>query len=186
MIRTISGKVTYHTAKGVIVDVHDVGYLVAVPLRNLPQSGEQVTLFIHHHVREDAQTLYGFNTLQELELFERLIDVSSIGPKSALGILSVATADEIAQAVETGDETFFTRVPGLGKKSALKILIELKGKLVISDSLIFNDSRRELIEALEMLGYQSKDVEPIIRDLPTDLKDTQSQLTWILKSLTKR
>ena len=186
MIRSLSGSVSYHTPKGVIVDVHGVGYLVAVPLRSLPRVGSDVMLFIHHHIREDTQALYGFQTLHELELFERLLEVNSIGPKSALGILSVATSDEIAKAVESGDQSFFTRVPGLGKKSALKILVELKGKLLTSGEAEFQNSHHELIEALESLGYQARDVEPIARDIPSDLTDLQSQLTWVLKNLIKR
>ena len=184
MIRTIDGVLTYHTSKGVIINVSGIGYLVAVPLRSLPRAGDMVTLFIHHHIREDAQTLYGFQTLNELELFERFLDVSSIGPKSALAILSVANADEIAQAVELADETFFTRVPGLGKKSALKILLELKGKLIV-DSLdgSLANTHRELIEALESLGYATKDLQATMKQLPPELIDLQSQLTWVLKNL---
>ena len=186
MIRTLTGKITHHTSKGIVVDVHDVGYLVAVPLRTLPEVGNQVTLFIHHHIREDQQSLYGFQTLPELELFERLIDVSSIGPKSALAILSMATADEIAQAVENGDQVFFTRVPGLGKKSTLKIMVELKGKLVTSDMAALQNSHQELIDALTSLGYAAKDLQVVVKELPSDLADTQSQLTWVLKNLIKR
>jgi len=183
MIRTLRATITYHVAGGVIADVAGVGYLVSVPLRSLPRVGDEVMLFTHHHIREDSQDLYGFTTLEELALFERLLDVSSIGPKSAMAVLAMASANDVAQAIEAEDTGFFSRIPGLGKKSALKIILELKGKLVSAGN--GSSHQQELAEALRSLGYRDDAIAEALRSLPTDITDTQAALTWVLPRIGK-
>jgi len=111
MIRTLRATITYHVAGGVIADVAGVGYLVSVPLRSLPRVGDEVMLFTHHHIREDSQDLYGFTTLEELALFERLLDVSSIGPKSAMAVLAMASANDVAASPAPMIRTPMSRGP---------------------------------------------------------------------------
>ena len=181
MIRSLAGTVSYHVPGGIILEVGGIGYLVAVPLRSTPLTGASVTLFTHHHVREQDQSLYGFTTLAELVAFEQLLAVSGIGPKSALTVLSVATPVELEKAIDADDVGFFAAVPGIGKKTAAKIIVELKGKLASTESL----GSSELRNALNSLGYNSRDVEPLLRTLPADLTDTQTQLRWLLKQFSK-
>ena len=182
MIRTLIGQVTHHLGAGIILDVHGVGYFVAVPLRALPAVGAELQLFTHHHIREQEQSLYGFSSLDELQLFEQLLTVSGIGPKSALTVLSVATPADIAHALDTENVAFFSAVPGLGKKSAAKIIVELKGKIAPAASSVGSD----LVSALTALGYRSQDVQPLLRELPPHLETTQEQLAWFLKELSRR
>lgn len=182
MIRTLRATITYHVAGGVIADVHGVGYLVSVPIRSLPRVGDEVLLFIHHHIRDVSQDLYGFQTMEELALFERLLDVPSIGPKSALSILSVANAADIARAIEAEDTSFFKSISGVGNKSALKIIVELKGKLAPSTDTL-PSHQRELADALRSLGYRDDAIGETVRNLPPDITSTQAALTWALKQL---
>ena len=181
MIRSLTGTVTYHVTSGVILTVAGVGYLVAVPLRSLPTIGANVTLFTHHHVREQEQSLYGFSSLDELAAFEQLLAVSGIGPKSALTVLSVATPADLEKAIDADDVGFFAAVPGIGKKTAAKIIVELKGKLASVES----SGSSELRDALASLGYVPRDVEPLLRTMPANLSDTQAQLSWLLKQFSK-
>ncbi len=183
MIRSLSGTVTDHVRDGLILEVAGVGYLVSIPLRSLPAVGSTVRLYTHHHVREQEQALYGFSTLAELASFESLLAVSGIGPKSALAILTIASSGQLEGAIETDDVGFFASVPGIGKKTAARIIVELKGKLLApSDSPGLSDLRA----ALESLGYAPRDVEPLTRTLPADLIDIQDQLGWILRQLGQR
>jgi Holliday junction DNA helicase RuvA len=181
MIRSLGGTVTHHVATGIILDVRGVGYLVAVPLRTVPPIGSSVQLFTHHHVREQAQSLYGFEMLDELETFESLLEVPSIGPKSALAILSLASAEQIRAAVDREDTAFFASVPGIGKKSAASIIVALTGKL--APSLAGSSPRGQLTEALTALGYTSRDLDPVLRELPSELVTIEAQIRWVLAHL---
>lgn len=132
MIRALRGAVFDCSDGQVVIDVGGVGYQVFIPdsaLSQLPSVGEETSLYIHTHVREDAIQLYGFPTQRELWMFETLISVSGIGPRLGLAVLSHLTPDQIAQAVLAGEARPFTRVPGVGKKTAARMLLELKDKL---------------------------------------------------------
>lgn len=182
MIRSLTGTIAHQLPTGVIVDVAGVGYLVAVPLRVNPTLHSVVTLFTHHHVREQEQSLYGFLTLDELAAFESLLAVSGIGPKSALAILSIASADQLTKALETDDVSFFASIPGSGKKTAAKIIVELKGKLAPAST----SGSTELRDALAALGYGPRDLGPLLQVLPPELTETRLQLNWILRQLGQR
>lgn len=179
MIRTLTGTITYVLSQGVIIDVQGVGYLVTVPTRLAPAIGSTVTVWTHHHVREQEQSLYGFASPSELAAFEQLLAVPSIGPKSALAILSTATTAELDRAIAVDDLSFFASVPGIGKKTAAKIIVELKGKLAVGGE----GGSSELRSALEGLGYSLRDVEPLLRRLPEALVETPAQLSWLLREL---
>ena len=132
MIGRLSGLLLDKNPAQLIVDCNGVGYEVGVPMStfyNLPATGERVTLLTHMVVREDAQLLYGFGTTQERELFRELIKISGIGARTALAILSGMSVNDLAQAVTLQEVGRLTRVPGIGKKTAERLLLELKGKL---------------------------------------------------------
>ena len=132
MIGRLHGKLIEKTPPQVLVDVGGVGYEVDVPMStfcNLPAEGSEITLLTHFIVREDAQLLYGFATAAERQTFRALIRISGVGPRIALAVLSGMSTQDLADAVEQGNATLLTRVPGIGKKTADRLVLELKGKL---------------------------------------------------------
>ena len=167
MIGYLTGTVQAVSEKDMVVLVSGVGYKVLAPLPLLlaNKKGREVSLHIHTHVREDSLCLYGFDKETELELFERLINVSGIGPKSALAMLSVHSPASVAEAVERGDAILLSHTPGIGKKTAEKIIIELKGKLAHLQGVAKSDSFFEVRLALEALGYSSKEVHDVLQKL---------------------
>lgn len=130
MIDYLRGRVAHVETEYVVLDVHDVGYRVFTPNPyGIARSEETVQLFIHYHVREDATQLFGFPTREEQSLFRRLLDVSGIGPKVALGVLSGGTPDTIAAAIRQENVHFLTKLPGIGRKTAQRMILDLKDKL---------------------------------------------------------
>lgn len=185
MIRTVSGSVTYLGPQQVVVEAHGVGYLVMIADRSMKPVGSEVRFFTYHHMREDGQSLYGFDTMEELELFEQLITVPSIGPKLAMAILSVATPSEVRSAVGGDNAGFFQAIPGVGKKSALKIIIELKGKLTGQAGAAVPTGGLALADALAGLGYAPAEIQHVIGRVPADLTD-EAQVSWALRELAQR
>lgn len=185
MIRTIAGTVTLKDPQGIVIETGGIGYLVSVPNRSVRELGKQVRLVTYHHIKEDGQALYGFETTGELSLFEQLITVSSIGPKLALSILSVATPDDIVAAVSTDNVGFFQAISGIGKKSALKIIIELKGKLTGEASSAIPSGGLLLADALAGLGYGTPEIQHVLQRVPTGLGD-EEQVAWALRELATR
>lgn len=184
MIGYLTGTAHTVSEKEVIVLVGGVGYKVLAPLPALlaQTPGKEVSLHIHTHVREDQLTLYGFEQHTELELFERLINVSGIGPKSALAMLSVHSPASVAEAVERGDASLLSHTPGIGKKTAEKIILELKGKLAHLQDANKTDSFFEVRLALEALGYSPKEVHDVLQKLnPLE----QNTSTLIKEALSK-
>jgi holliday junction DNA helicase RuvA len=192
MIAVLRGSISEKTPSRVIVDVAGVGYDVLVPLSTfyvLGEPGAAVTLRIHTHVREDVIALYGFMTRLEQDLFERLIAISGVGPKLALAVLSGIEPAELIRAIRTQDVARMTRIPGIGKKTAERIGLELKDRLPASLEIVepapsastaADQLRDDLLSALVNLGYQrpvaEKAVEKALRAHPearfeTALKD---------------
>jgi Holliday junction DNA helicase RuvA len=166
MIAKLTGRLVEKQATRLVVDVHGVGYDVQVPLStfyHLPEPGADVTLRIHTHVREDALSLFGFATALELRLFERLIGISGIGPKLALAVLSGIDPADLVRAVQAGDVGRLTLIPGVGKKTAERIGLELKDRLSqqLATELGVDGAapaggtalRADLVSALLNLGY---------------------------------
>ena len=166
MIARLTGRLVEKQATRLVVDVHGVGYDVQVPLStfyHLPEPGAEVTLRIHTHVREDALSLFGFGTALELRLFERLIGISGIGPKLALAVLSGIEPADLIRAVQAGDVGRLTLIPGVGKKTAERIGLELKDRLTqqlatelgVDGSALPGEAtlRADLVSALLNLGY---------------------------------
>lgn len=179
MIASLTGMVTHREISWLILDVQGVGYQVYIPARLSAPQGARITLFCSHQVREDSETLYGFESLAERSLFELLITVSGVGPKSALAIVSTSAPDRVHDAIYRADTTLFEATPGIGKKVAAKIIVELKGKLAESSSV----GHEDLVTALEGLGYRRPEILSTIRELPTHLVDTAEQVRWALARL---
>lgn len=185
MIDFLRGKPVVVETDYVVLDVRDVGYRVfcANPYAFAGKSDQTVQLFIHYHVREDAVLLYGFATREEQTLFRKLLDVTGIGPRVAIGILSGGTPERIVSAIQSDDLTFLTRLPGIGKKTAQRILLDLKDKLEgIGGPVVLGDEGggpalqtggaegaaaawREAKEALMALGYTDAETERAWRDI---------------------
>jgi holliday junction DNA helicase RuvA len=185
MIGFLRGTVQQLQDNSLIVDVSGVGYKVYSPLSLLLslKESDPVSLHVHTHVKEDQLNLFGFNDANDLFLFEKLISVSGIGPRSALAMLSVSTPSSIADAVERGDAAALSHTPGIGKKTAEKIIIELKGKLTHLVGKKEDDMSYEARLALEALGYSSKEIHTALQDIKTEGKSTSSIIKEALTQL---
>jgi Holliday junction DNA helicase RuvA len=176
MIARLSGILLEKNPPYLVIDVNGVGYEVEAPLgvfSDLPENGKQVAILIHHHFSQDSQTLYGFASLGERELFRKLLKISGIGAKMALNILSGASGEELARHVSTADVAALTRLPGIGKKTAERIIMELRDKLegvnILSGGStlaggvpISTDPASEASHALTSLGYKPAEVSRMI------------------------
>lgn len=185
MIGYLSGTVLTTKENSLILDVSGVGYKVLSPLPVILSTGtgEKLSLFIHTHVREDQITLFGFKDEVDLFVFEKLTSVSGIGPKSALAMLSVHSPASIAQAVEQADAESLSHTPGIGKKTAEKIILELKGKFSHLLTTTENEATYEVRLALETLGYSPKEIHATLQKLSTDNKSTTILLKEALGAL---
>jgi holliday junction DNA helicase RuvA len=167
-----------------------VGYVLDVPMStfyNLPALNEKVALLTHFVVREDAQILFGFATAQEREAFRQLIKISGVGPRTALSILSGMSVADLAQAVTLQDAGRLTKVPGIGKKTAERLLLELKGKLgadIGAGSVVHNDAQNDILQALVSLGYSHKEASLALKALPKDVGVSEG-IKLALKALAK-
>jgi len=174
MIGRLTGTLAQKSPPQVLIDVNGVGYEVDVPMSsfyNLPGLGERVTLLTHFIVREDAQLLFGFLTAEERATFRQLIKISGIGPRMALGLLSGLSVAELTQAVAQQQAARLVKVPGIGKKTAERLLLELKGKLAPdlgqAGAAVASDAQVDISQALIALGYSEKDAAAALKLLPT-------------------
>ena len=191
MIGRLSGTLAEKSPPQLLVDCQGVGYEVDVPMStfyNLPALGERVTLLTHLVVREDAQLLYGFLTAAERATFRELIRISGIGPRTALSVLSGLSVDELAQAVAQQQALRLTKVPGIGKKTAERLLLELKGKLApdlgAPGAAAASDAQADIVQALMALGYNERDAAAALKALPPDV-GVADGIKQALKSLSK-
>jgi Holliday junction DNA helicase RuvA len=178
MIGRLSGTLAEKNPPQLLVDVGGVGYEVDVPMStfyNLPHLGERVTLLTHFIVREDAQLLYGFLTASERAAFREVIRISGVGPRTALSILSGLSVSELAQAVTAQDSKRLVKVPGIGKKTAERLLLELKGRLgadlplVAASGAAGAESHADISQALMALGYNEKEADAALKVLPPNV-----------------
>jgi Holliday junction DNA helicase RuvA len=168
MIGRLHGKLAAKNPPQVLVDVAGVGYELDVPMSTfygLPATGEPVTLYTHLVVREDAHTLYGFATLEERATFRQLIRISGVGARTALSVLSGLSVSDLAQAIATQDAARLTRIPGIGRKTAERLLLELKGKLTEASIGPAREQGADVLDALLALGYSDKEAHAAIRGL---------------------
>ncbi len=190
MIGRLSGILFDKNPAQLLVDCNGVGYEVSVPMStfyNLPHTGDKVTLLTHMVVREDAQLLYGFGTDQERELFRQLIKISGVGARTALAILSGMSVTDLAQAVTLQEAGRLTKVPGIGKKTAERLLLELKGKLGADLGVapgVAHDSSNDVLNALLALGYSDKEAALAIKQVPAG-SSVSDGIRHALKALSK-
>jgi len=174
MIASLNGKLEALGSDWAVINVGGIGFQVHMPtstLSTLGTIGEEVRLHTHLHVREDNATLYGFASAEELQLFQTLIGVSGIGPKLALSILSAMAVDKLTMAIATGNTHLLTEVPGIGKKTAERLILELKDKIgarwVITPGARLVQENTEVVAALTSLGYSVAEASRAVASLPS-------------------
>ena len=199
MIARLSGILLDKTPPLMVIDVNGVGYEVEAPsgvFSDLPENGKQVAIVIHHHFSQDSQTLYGFVSLGEREVFRKLLKISGIGAKIALAILSGASGEELARYVASGDVASLTRVPGIGKKTAERIIMELRDKLTdISMTSgsggapggvpVSTDPVTEASHALTSLGYKPAEVSRMVSAVAGPDMDAETIIRKALQTRVK-
>lgn len=175
MIASITGRLRRKATDYLIIDVAGVGYQVQVPLStyySIPDNGEEVSLHIHTLLREDSLSLFGFLTQEEKDMFLLLMGVSGIGPKLALAILSSLPVAELSRAIQAADDSTLRAIPGIGKKTAARMVLELKDKIALtmpiiaaptSTSAVLSDDCEDVISALVNLGYKKSQAEEAVR-----------------------
>jgi Holliday junction DNA helicase RuvA len=179
MIGRLVGKIVEKGSDGALVDVHGIGYQVELPLSTLagmPPVGETVTLSIHTHVREDDIRLFGFNGTPDRTAFRTMIRVSGVGPKLALAVLGGLSGNQLAEVIQNTDITRLCAIPGIGKKTAERMILELGGKLKLEKDGKVNTAEGvfdELASALRNLGFKSARVEQVLSDIRSDDAEEQ-------------
>jgi len=191
MIGRITGTLAQKSPPQVLVDAQGVGYEIDVPMStfyNLPAVGAQVSLLTHFVVREDAQQLFGFLTPAERGTFRELLKISGVGPRTALSILSGLGVDELAQAVSRQDAARLVKVPGIGRKTAERLLLELKGRigaeLAPQTAAAQDDAQADIVQALVALGYNDREARAALKALP-DQVGVSEGIKLALKALNR-
>ncbi len=201
MIAFVKGQLEDISEENAVIDVGNMGINVKISARTaslLPGMGKTVKLFTYTLVREDTFNLYGFLTRDDLDIFKKLITVNGIGPKGGLAILSVLSADELRFAVLSGDSAAIARAPGVGKKTAERVILDLKDKISLEDTLVHKEmqtskdeaasvdgrARTEAVEALTALGYSSSEALRAVKSVPEgESMDVETLLKQALKNL---
>ncbi len=190
MFAKIKGKIEYIKDNYIVVDVNGIGYKIfATPYALGKLAGQkEVDFFIHTYVREDTLALYGFLSSEELEMFELLISISGIGPKAGLGILTVATPRTIKTAILNEDSSILTRVSGVGKKTAERVILELKNKIADMPESEKKGAVSDLdaIEALTGMGYSGTEAREALKSVSKDIKEVGERIKMALKNLGKK
>ncbi len=191
MIGRISGILLEKNPPQLLVDCQGVGYEVDVPMStfyNLPHTGEKVVLFTHQAIREDAHLLFGFGSANERALFRQLIKITGVGARTALAILSGMTVADLAQAVTLQEAGRLIKIPGIGKKTAERLLLELKGKVGADLGIVGgaprDDTQSDVLNALQSLGYSDKEALLAIKNLPAG-STVSDGIKFALKALSK-
>lgn len=194
MIFSLTGTITHLLSTGLVLDVGGIGYLLStVPATNGSHIvGERITLYTHHHIREDEESLYGFESIEHLEFFKTIISISKIGPKLGLLILSSAPMDRLIDAISTGDAAVLSAVPGVGKKTAERVILELKDKVGTislaagsssSESSMTSTARKDATDALVQLGYSTTEAREALDAVATADIDLSSHIKSALQYL---
>lgn len=195
MIGRLRGTILEKQAPDLVLDVQGVGYEVAAPMSTfcqLPAINEDVSLYTHLVVREDAQLLYGFSTVRERLLFRSLLKVNGVGAKLALTILSGSDVDDFARSVQEGDAASLTRLPGVGKKTAERLIIEMRDRLkevsgamglkpIVSEAAKLAGAKDEAVEALITLGYKPAEAEKMIKVIASENLNTEELIKLALQ-----
>jgi Holliday junction DNA helicase RuvA len=186
MIGSIRGDIQYKGNNYIIVQGRSVGYKVFITpmLLTTLKIADPISLFTHTYVREDQITLYGFQTVSELEFFELLLTVSGVGPKSALAIMSLAEINLLKSAIASGDASVFKKVSGIGTKTAERVVVELKEKLKgAADASPVAQGHSDAVDALLALGYSQQEAREALKNIPNDVTKLQDKVKLALKSL---
>lgn len=190
MIAKIKGKIEYLRNDYAVVAVGGVGFKVRLSAFTLGKiaGSRDVELFIHTHVREDILALYGFLTAEELDMFELLISVSGVGPRSAIGILSIADSKTIRAAIVNEDPSILTKVSGVGKRTAERIIVELKNKVEDMPAGEKEEvtADQDALEALTSMGYSVTEAREALKGISKEMKDAGERVKLALKNLGKR
>jgi len=187
MISYLNGKVVVVRDGYAIIETGGVGYKVSInpELASRIHQEENVEIYIYTQVREDILALFGFKSLEELDFFEMLISVSGIGPKAALNILSVAPIEKIKASIVEQDPTLLSSVSGVGKKTAEKVVVELKNKVGATGSLFVGEKAQDVHDALLQLGFRHAEISNVLAELPAEAKTTEDKLKYCLAKLRK-
>jgi len=193
MIAHLKGVILRKNPAQIVVDCGGVGYAAAIPLSTflrVGEEGESVELFIHTHLTDNALSLFGFLTLDEKDLFLKLISISGIGPKLAIAVLSGMDTETLAEAVRTSDVARIALVPGIGKKTALRIAMELADKIDKKEKILKGRGSKEtedLISALLNMGFRRKEIEPVVEEITKSRKGEgfETMLRDCLKALSR-
>ena len=191
MISYLKGIILSKNSKAVTVLVNNLGYQVLIPQTLLTKIviGDEIELFTHLRHNEDAMSLFGFSRREELQFFELLITISGVGPKTALGVIEVAKLSDIKKAILRDDPSILYKVSGVGKKTAERIVVELKNKLdalpTNEKEINLSDTDTETFDALLSLGYGERDVREAVRKIPADLERMEDKIKSALKYLGK-
>ena len=185
MIGHLEGKVLFKGERFVVLDVGGMGYkiFVSASFKNL-SIGESAKLWTHLHVKEEALELYGFLHQAELEFFEMLISISGIGPRSALGVLALAPVDSLKRAIASGDTSYLTKISGIGRKTAEKIVLELKDKMGFGKVSFGGGEFKEdtdILDALIALGYSQREAREMLQKIPPTIRGREKRLKEALK-----
>lgn len=182
MFDYLKGKITKQLANYIVIDVNGVGYKVYTPNPYKFKENEETIVYVYNHIREDENSLYGFSTEEERDLFLRLIDVKGLGPKMAMPILATGSINGIIDAIDRENILYLKKFPKIGEKLARQIILDLKGKLVMSEGS--SESNDELVLALEALGYKTNDIKNIVVKVDKTLS-IENQIKEALKLLLK-
>ena len=189
MITLLEGTIELKTEKFAVVNVGGIGYQVFFSpdtIQNIPEKGGNVKVWIHDHVREDSHDLYGFRYYAELELFEMLIGISGIGPRGALGIMAIAPVDTLKKAIAAGDSSYLTRVSGIGRKTAEKVILELKEKMAgrgITVEAPELKDEADAIDALVGLGYSQREARDALAAVSGETVSLEKKVSQALRRL---
>jgi len=186
MIASLDGIIELNTDKYVIINVSGIGfkaYISGNTFKNLPEKGKKIKLYTYLYVRENIADLYGFFSLEELEIFELLISISGIGPKGALSVLTIVSIETLKKAIVNEESAILTKVSGIGKKMAEKIILELKNK--VSGEFLGGEisADSEAIDALISLGYKVQEAREAIKKIPKEVEGTGDKIREALKLL---
>lgn len=187
MYSYIVGKVTMIFKDHLVLENNGIGYMIYVPNPYSFKIGSNMTIYVYQQIKEDGQLLFGFKTVEEKDLFIKLISVKGIGPKTAVGALATFEVDKIVQAIESDNMNVLKKIPGIGPKAAGQIILDLKGKVVtsLSAAASTDPSFDEAIEVLIALGYKESDVVKVMKKLEDEHLDTNSYVKKALSLLVK-
>ncbi|MBU0636817.1 MAG: Holliday junction branch migration protein RuvA [Patescibacteria group bacterium] len=191
MIAFLSGKIKNKKAGYIVLEINGVGYKVFITSIFFADLiiGQTVDLYTYQYVREDALSLYGFKSQEELELFELLLSISGIGPKSAMGVLSMASVEDIKEAIVVGDSALLTKVSGIGKKTVERIILELREKIskmnIVDENIIALRANSDEIDALLSLGYSLSQSRQALQAVDPEIKESSERIRQALKQINR-